>query len=531
VISFTCVLAAYFSLVLNFPLLANITHVLKGLGETNIGLMLTVPLSLFSLLTLLFLVFTVKYLEKPFFILLTLISSIVSYATYHYGVIFNADMLDNILQTNYGEGASYLTAAALLWVGILGVLPAILIARTRIIHPPYLQEVGLKLLLAIAALLLLLLIGVCYYKDYASVIRNNTQLQKMIIPTQWGSSAFGYVKKNYFSQPVQYKYIGTDAKNMNIGGVGKKNLLILVIGETARSKNFSLNGYPHDTNQYTKKQDVIFFKQVRSCGTSTSVSLPCMFSNLTRRAYSHVQADNQDNLLDIVQRAQVNVLWLDNDAGCKGVCKHIPTIDIKPTPGPWCDGSSCYDQALLENLNERINALQGQDSVIVLHLIGSHGPSYFKRYPDAHRVFTPDCPRSDIQNCSQQHLINTYDNTILYTDFILNELIGVLKQQHEAWNTSLLYLSDHGESFGEKGLYLHGAPYALAPDEQIDIPWLAWFSDSFAGSKSIDLTCLKDKAANARFSHDNLFHSVLGLLDIQTREYQKNLDIFNSCRS
>ncbi|MGL5392457.1 MAG: phosphoethanolamine transferase, partial [Shewanella sp.] len=171
-----------------------------------------------------------------------------------------------------------------------------------------------------------------------------------------------------------------------------------------------------------------------------------------------------------------------------------------------------------------------KDTFITLHVIGSHGPTYFQRYPPEHRQFLPDCQRSDIQNCTSEQLINTYDNTILYTDYILSEVIKQLKQNNERFDTAMLYLSDHGESLGEKGMYLHGTPYSIAPNEQINIPMLAWMSEDFSQENRLNTTCLTEQAKSGRFSHDNLFDSLLGLMNVNTAVYQQPLDIFALCR-
>ena len=255
-----------------------------------------------------------------------------------------------------------------------------------------------------------------------------------------------------------------------------------------------------------------------------------MFSTATRNTYSDNLAGTRDNLLDILKRAGLNTLWVDNNSGCKDVCKNIRTIEVKTEKSAWCGGNYCFDEILLTNLQKYINEMDGKDSVIVLHLIGSHGPNYYKRYPEKHRYFSPDCKSVDLQSCTNEALINSYDNTILYTDFVLTNIIKILESNSASWNSFMMYISDHGESLGEYGIYLHGAPYSVAPIEQIKVPYIVWLSTQFLKVKNIDIECLSNKAKENNYSHDNLFHSVLGIMDIKTKIYEEEMDVFKSCR-
>ena len=460
-----------------------------------------------------------------------ILSAIVSYAMYNYGVIFDTSMLVNVLQTNYNEATSYLNFSVFAWLFFLGIVPAIIIYKANIIHAIWYKDILFKITSILISLLTVAIIAMIYYQDYASIKRNNPHLNKMIIPLQFIYSSGEYINKTYFVTARAYQQLGLDAENNNSHANGKNNLLVFVVGETARSMNYQLNGYFKDTNQYTKDLDLISFKHVSSCGTNTAVSVPCMFSNLTHENYSAIAANSQDNLLDVLQHAGLNVLWVDNNSGCNQVCKNVTTINISTENDyQWCDGNSCVDEVLLANLQTQINSLAEKDSVIVLHVMGSHGPTYYKRCPQEHQHFKPGCFRSDIQNCTAEELLNTYDNSILYTDFVLNEIINLLRKNNKHWDTSVIYVSDHGESLGEKHLYLHGLPYNLAPKEQTHVPYITWFSKSFIRTKKINMDCLRNKAAIDHYSHDNIFSSILGLMDISTKEYNQTQDIFYSCR-
>ncbi|MFN4320500.1 phosphoethanolamine transferase [Aeromonas media] len=527
-------LVLLFALVFNWPIFLHFYRILTALEHVKAGFALSIPLVLIAALNAVFLPFTFRYLLKPFFILLIMTASLVSYAMLKYGIIFDVGMVQNILETNSGEATSYLNASVVLWFLLTAVLPVLGLLWIKVEYPtPWYKGLGLRL--GSIALSLLFLVGVAalYYQDYASVGRNNHSIVKEIVPSNYVRGLYRYARDILFATPVPYEPIGTDARV--VAKSDKPTLMFLVVGETARSQNYSLNGYQKETNGFTMKEpDLVSFRDVRSCGTATAVSVPCMFSNLTRREYDETLAKSRDGLLDVLQHAGVSVLWKENDGGCKGVCNHVPTLEIEPKTFPeYCEGDSCYDEVLLQGLDQQIAGMKGKQGskLVAFHLMGSHGPTYYRRYPAADRVFLPDCPRSDIENCSNEELVNTYDNTIRYTDKVLSQLIAKLKTLESQYNVGLVYLSDHGESLGAMGLYLHGTPYKFAPDDQTRVPLLTWFSPQLQRDRQLDQDCLRQEAGSKRFSHDNLFHSMLGIMDVQTQVYDGKLDLFKPCRA
>ncbi|MGC5424603.1 phosphoethanolamine--lipid A transferase [Aeromonas veronii bv. sobria] len=524
-------LVLFFALVLNWPIFLHFYTVLSALTHVKAGFAISIPLVLIAALNAVFIPFTFRFVLKPFFTVLILTGSIVSYAMLKYGVIFDAGMIQNIVETNSGEAGAYLNGSVALWFLLTGLLPVLVLWSLRIRYPARWYQ-GLALRAGVLAISLLFIGGVAalYYQDYASVGRNNKSLAKEIVPANYVHGLYKYGRDVLFATPIPYQQLGTDARVVARGS--KPTLMFLVVGETARSQNYSLNGYGKATNSFTaKEQGVVSFRDVRSCGTATAVSVPCMFSNLTRRGYDDQLASSRDGLLDVLQHAGVSVLWKENDGGCKGVCRNVPTIEILPKSYPaLCQGESCYDEVLLEGLDQQIAGMKG-NKLVAFHLMGSHGPTYFRRYPASERVFMPDCPRSDIENCSNEELVNTYDNTIRYTDKVVGLLIDKLKSLESQYDVGLVYLSDHGESLGAMGLYLHGTPYKFAPDDQTRVPLLTWFSPQLQADRQLDMGCLAAEASSQRFSHDNLFHSMLGIMDVQTRVYDNKLDLFKPCRA
>ncbi|USV58772.1 phosphoethanolamine transferase [Aeromonas encheleia] len=527
-------LVLLFALVFNGTIFLHFYTILSALEHVKVGFALSIPFVLLAALNAVFLPFTFRYLLKPFFCLLILSGSIVSYAMLRYGVIFDAGMMQNIFETNHGEASSYLNFSVVTWFLLTGLLPALCLLWVKIEYPrSWYKGLGMRLGGIALSLLFLVAVAALYYQDYASVGRNNNVLSKEIVPANYVSGLFKYVKRDLFTAPIPYLQLGTDASVVSMSD--KPTLMFLVLGETARSKNYSLNGYEKPTNYFTEQeQGLVSFKNVRSCGTATAVSVPCMFSNLTRRDYDETLAKSRDGVLDVMQHAGVSVLWKDNNTGCKGACKNVPTIEIEPKQYPdFCDGTTCYDEVLLQGLDQQIADMKSKqgDKLVAFHLIGSHGPTYYRRYPTADRFFVPDCQRSDIENCSNAELVNTYDNTIRYTDKVLSQLIAKLKTLESQYNVGLVYLSDHGESLGALGLYLHGTPYKFAPDDQTKVPLLTWFSPQFQADRQLNMDCLQQEAGSKRFSHDNLFHSMLGIMDVQTKVYEGELDLFKPCRA
>lgn len=528
---FTFIIALYFVCIFNIPLFGIIKKGLEKQPDVDPIFIATMPLFLTFALSFVFSLFTTKYLLKPFFIILTLLSSSVFFAAYEYNVVFDYGMIENTFQTNPAEALMYVNFASIMNMLLTGILPAYLIYKVDIQYKPFLKELLHKVLFMLAMLAGLGVIAFFYFQDYASFGRNHDELKRYVVPTYFIGAASKYINVRYLQTPMQYEQLGLDAKNVSANPNGKPNLLVLVVGETARSMNHQYYGYDKPTNAHTQDQGLTVFKDTSSCGTATAVSLPCMFSRMGREDYDARRAYAQDTAVDVLDHAGIKVQWFDSDSGCKGVCDQVENITINLKSDPkLCSGDYCFDQVLLNKLDEALANAERKDTVIVLHIIGSHGPTYFLRYPPEHRKFTPDCQRSDIQNCSATELMNTYDNTILYTDYIISEVVKKLQHQQDKFDSAMLYLSDHGESLGEKGMYLHGAPYRIAPVEQTSIPMLAWISKDFSQDNHLDMACLAQHAAKGGFSHDNLFDSLLGLMNVKTAVYKPELDIFARCR-
>jgi lipid A ethanolaminephosphotransferase len=509
-------------------------------GSAGLYLALGLGVSIAAVLGALVVVFTLiqgRWLLKPVLTALLLTTAAGSYFMQSYGIVIDSTMLTNALQTDWHEAADLFHWWLLLTLAGLAGAPAWWLWRLPLRYPRGIRGGLTNAIIFIAFIALSIGATALIFQNLASLMRNHTQLRYLINPLN-SVYALGKLASSgaaHASGPV--RPLGQDAR---LGASAVPNarppLLILVLGETARSGNFGLNGYARNTTPLLQARagggQMVSFDNAWSCGTSTAASLPCMFSSLGRANYSAADA-NTEGLLDVLQHAGLAMLWVDNQAGCKGVCDRVPhasTTGLK-LPG-LCDGGQCFDAVLLQGLEQRIAELPAQARakgvVVVLHQMGGHGPAYSHRSPAGYKKFSPECTSSALQECSQESITNAYDNSIAYTDFFLDSVIQWLQNQSGQWDTAMQYVADHGESLGENNLYLHGLPYAVAPDVQKRVPWITWLSPAFAQHHGIALLCLQH-SAKTPISHDNFFHSVLGLLGVQTGVYQPALDLYRGC--
>jgi lipid A ethanolaminephosphotransferase len=485
------------------------------------------------LLYIVFLVaFSAPYVIKPVLIAAVMFSAGIAYFTDTFGTILDRDMIQNVAQTTGPESSHLITAEFLLHLLLFGVLPSLLIIWVRIVHKPFWRKVKTNTVLCFGLVALAVaLIGSNFRTFIPFWQHERKETMVYLNPAMALVGSIDYGIHQFRDANIVAAPYGEDARQgPKLTGAAKKMLLVLVVGETARAQNFSLNGYGRDTNPELAKRDVIAFTDVTSCGTATAVSMPCMFSHLGRDNYSKRAALGSENLVDVLKHADLTVEWWENNTGTKSIADRIPTTMMTAKPDPkLCSGGECLDQVLVDKLDARLAGLEG-NAVLVLHTMGSHGPAYYQRYPQAFERFKPACRTAELADCSAEELTNVYDNTILYTDHILASIIDVLEAHGNDYASALYYMSDHGESLGENGLYLHGAPYLIAPDTQKRIPFITWISGDFAAATGLDLSCLRGKTGEA-FSHDNMFDTVLGMMDVETKVYDAGRDAFASCRS
>ncbi|MCP4954723.1 phosphoethanolamine transferase EptA [Photobacterium aquimaris] len=526
--SYILLVAVFFAAIQNIALWKHLSELFAENATNNGVFIATIPLFIIAALNIIFNLLLWPWLQRPLVAILIFISSLVTYAMYSYGVYFDYGMIVNVFETNPAEAGSYFSIAGVVWIVAIAIIPIAILWRIKVVYRSAIKEIIARCISILISVLVIVVIAAGYYKDYASLVRNHSEIKALINPTNYITATFRYAKYQLIEAKMPFTQLGVDAKDSHQSG--KHNVVVMVVGEASRSMNYSLNGYDRDTNPELAKRNVISFLNVKSCGTATAVSLPCMFSVMTKTNYNAIDARHQDTAVDILQRAGIDVSWKDNDSGCKGVCDRVKHIVINADSDPkLCHDGTCYDEVLLKNLQAQIDDAK-QDTLIVLHIIGSHGPTYNDRYPAKFKVFKPTCNTSNLQECSREQVTNTYDNTILYTDHILSSVIDMLKSDDHNANTAMIYMADHGESLGEDGVYLHGLPYSIAPKEQTTVPLILWLSPAYQQSQHINRQCLQREAAAGGYSQDNLFHTLLGMMDVKTKVYDPKLDIFSQCQ-
>ncbi len=508
--------------------LASLSHLDQPMGLLFfVAMSLVLWLLMFVFLNLLI----IPYLAKPLLTLLLVIAAGTAYFMGAYGVVIHKLMIQNVFETDPAEIKGLISPLLVLDLLLLGVLPSLLVWRARINYAGFGRELWRKIKAGGGALLLAIVIILCLSAQFASFFRNHKEVRQKVNPLNVVAATLSYWADS--GQAAEVKPIALDARMTPLAkALDKPNLVVLVVGETARADHFSINGYDRPTTPLIARQEIINYAHVYSCGTETAVSVPCMFSLLERKNYSDSKAKEQESVLDVIHRAGVPVLWRDNNSSCKGTCDRVAYEDMRNLKIPLlCNERECFDDVLLYQMDERLAQMSNLAGakLLVLHQKGSHGPDYHNRYPAEQEVFKPVCKTNQLQNCSNQEVINAFDNTIHYTDFFLNNTIEKLKSLSDHYNTALVYLSDHGESLGENNLYLHGMPYMIAPEAQKHVPFFFWFSSGYSQANGVDPECLKARV-DGDYSQDNLFHTLLGLTNVETSVYQPELDMLNGCR-
>lgn len=561
--------AAYLVLALNGRFWS-IAREAAGPGLHGLGVLAAVGAALFALTLLMLLPLSARWALRPGLAVVLLLAAAAAYFIQDYGVAIDRHALASVYETDPREAGEWLSWRMAWHLLLFGLLPAALLWWPRLERRRWTRELWSRIQLGLLAVALLVAAAGLFGKDVSALLRNRMELRHIANPFALLAAQLSYLDHlGDGDRPLQA--IATDARRgFALAPSARPVLLVLVVGESLRASSLDLNGYARDTDVDLHPVPVVNFSDVQSCGTNTATSVPCMFSGMGRRGYDAGEARHRENLLDALKRGGYDVVWIDNNTGSKGLAarateRHAAT-DADPA---LCSEEGCYDQVLVEALRMLAAGVR-RDTVVVLHMLGSHGPAYYARYPAAAAAFRPECRTNALQTCSDAALRNTYDNTVLYTTHVLAETLAVLGEPHAAldplptamraciarhghgrgdgvaetcptlpaapaapraepgFDAALLFVSDHGESLGEKGLYLHGAPYAIAPSEQTHVPMLFWSSPAFARRRGLDLGCLHGRSAEP-LSHDHIFHSVLGLADVRTQARTPALDLFAPC--
>ncbi|MBS0340485.1 MAG: phosphoethanolamine--lipid A transferase [Proteobacteria bacterium] len=533
-------LGLYLALACNWPLFWDLMHIGGGQRSEylpNLLLMgLLVACGNVALLSLL----AWSRWMKPLWVAVVLIAAVSQYYMATYGVVMDPNMLANATHTDMNEVLDLFNWRLLFHVLLVGALPALAIWHARFSPRPFVAQLWRNALLFVAAAVVAAGGALAMNRDFAPLMRNHTKLRYMTNPLAPIYSATTLGVRALFSHKRQLIPVsGGAALGASYAAQARPPLLVVVVGETARADHFGLNGYGRDTTRDLAARNVLSWRQVQSCGTSTLASVPCMFSPLDKAAFESAN-DDYENLTDVLQAAGLAVFWLDNQpGGCKGVCDRIPHasafagLDAVTRDALCPAGDECLDEVMLRGLDARIEALSPERRkrgvVLLLHQMGSHGPAYYLRSSRSSKRFMPECRVNVLSDCSRDELVNAFDNTIVYTDQFLGKTIDWLKARSDHYDTAMMYVGDHGESLGEFGLFLHGMPYTVAPEAQKHVPWVMWFSDAMRERDKLSLRCAQ-AGLDKPLSHDNLYHTVLGTMDVQSPSYKASLDALADCR-
>ena len=469
----------------------------KSFTGVSIIVSLVIAMLVANAFALFLIFFFSRLVGKILLVLFFIINAVAVYFINTYSVIIDESMIGNVLNTNYSESSSFFSIKLVLYVVLLGILPSIFIIKAKII------TVTVKKFLVSISLTLLFLLTLAFANasNWLWIDKNSKTLGGLAMPWSYAVNIPLFYIHQFKKNEKEILLPDATIKD------NEKSVVILVIGESARSENFSLYGYPKNTNPLLSKIPNVSHFNATSDATYTTAGIK-----------SIVEHENTDELYEILPnylyRNNVDVIWRTTNWGEPPV--HIKNYQNREALMPNCKGDDCdYDGILLSGLKEQILASKKNKILIVLHTSTSHGPTYSKKYPAQFEIFKPVCNSVELGNCSHTELVNAYDNTIVYTDYLLANVIEDLKQLQE-YKSAMIFVSDHGESLGENNLYMHGLPRSIAPKQQYEIPFIVWTSDNSA----------RQMKPNKILTQNYVFHSVLNFLNIQSPIYKEQMNIF-----
>ena len=527
------VAALYWTLAANGPFLRASLQAAPTQGAASWLMLPAMVVTVASLHVIVLAVLGWRRLLKPLLAVLTVAAALAGHFMQTYKVYLDPDMLRNVLHSHAAEAGELLSATMVLHLLVYAVLPVALLVPLRLKARRWPRALLARTLLGLGALLAFVAALLSVFQPLSSLMRNHREVRYLITPANIVYSTTRVVAADVKGKAAPREAIGLDAQpGPSWAAQQRPRVLVLVVGETARAANWGLSGYARQTTPQLAALPVVNFAEVTSCGTNTEVSVPCMFAPRGRRDYDESRIRGRESLLHVLVRAGVAVHWRDNQSGCKGVCDGLPgdrALDAAGVASGLCRDGQCLDEALLHDIDARLDAARGTQ-LWVLHQLGNHGPAYARRHPPAFARFMPECRSDELGQCSREEIVNAYDNALLYTDHLLATLQRRLAARAGRIDAAFVYVSDHGESLGESGLFLHGMPYPIAPSEQKRVPMVMWLGDGFAAGTRVDPACLSERARRPA-SHDHLFHTVLGLLDVRTSLYEPDWDLASGCRA
>ena len=509
--TFVALVAGLNTALYNLPLFAFATRNLDLATVSGVLTLVTLPVVVFLetaiVLTLLSLIS--HRILKPVCMLIAMANAVALYFLLTYRVVLDETMMGNVLNTDFAEASEYLHPALIGYALAFGLLPCWLLTRVQLRPSPRVR------LVVTASIGLLITVTWAYLAapSWLWIDKNSKQLGGMVVPWSYVINAGRYAVSRTLASSAQVLLPPATFES------NEKTVVVLVIGEAARAQNFALYGYARPTSPLLSEAGVVALKNATACATSTTASVRCILSSTEPGLPFSTQ---YEPLPSYLERNGVDVIWRTRNFGEPPI--KVQTYQKASDLAAGCAGTRCeHDEVLLSGLEQRISSSSSRRIFVVLHQSGSHGPAYFTKYPSGFERFTPVCKSVELSKCSRQELINAYDNTILYEDYFLSQTIGVLKRL-ESTSAVLIYVSDHGESLGEYGVYLHGVPYSIAPDVQKNVPFIVWMSDEFIRRRALDPRQFESQVSH---SQRDIFHSVMGAFSMRSDAYVAEYDIFS----
>jgi len=436
-----------------------------------------------------------KYLFKVGFSILFILSSLVSFWVYTMDITISVDLIQISLESKPDIFFDLVSTPLVLYFFLIFlVLYSILVFQTKVHWDFNKRYKGL-----VFSLLAIVLFFLSEQKKYGVFKRRMPYV-------------FFDKTKEYFNQkPIQLNEVSENLFSKN------KMNIVFVLGESVRAKNMQLNGYPRATNPLLSlRKDVYSLKNIYTPNTYTAKSVPQI---LTSQSINDTQDQSIYSLYSVLNKANYNTVWIGNQTPEKSYRdliyqnKSVSLIDVEHSVLSY---HKKYDTELINTFKEQYQ--ENQANFYTLHMIGSHW-WYESRYSEEFKKFTPVVKTKYLPSSSEEELINSYDNTIVYLDYFLNEMITFLEEKEE--ETILIYLSDHGEILGEDDKWLHGQDHEASKNPA----GIIWSSKKFKKNSPQKLDGLIQNL-NREVSTDFLYHSVLSLIEVQSFDYTPNKSIF-----
>ena len=442
--------------------------------------------------------FCLRVVGRILLAILSVINATAVYFILTYSVYINATTIENVFNTRYSEASGFFSWSLWLFIAVFGVLPALFC----LLQPVVIGKAKKLGICCGCSLAVILFIGLLNINQTLFISQHDTELGGLLQPWSYIANTYRVVS---FSQDEQAEEILLpDGKITD----DEKAVVVLVIGESARKANFQLYGYKRDTNPLLSKQQELKVFQCNACATYTTAGTKAILEPVN-------SGDLYELLPNYAFRMGADVSWRTYNWGEPPI--HIDEyLDDQKLSAMYPDTDGRYDAILFAGLRERIASSKKNKVLVILHTSTSHGPQYANKYPKEFEVYKPVAKNVEEGEKNVGMLVNAYDNTIRYTDYLLDGLINTLRDMKD-WKSAMIFISDHGESLGEKGIFMHGLPMQLAPKEQYEVPFLVWTSEGFKTYKN---------TLPAVLEQHYIFHSVLNLLSIESPAYNKDLDIF-----